>query len=141
MHFSPFPLISARQFLHIFLKYAQRIKMNHVSYMCDDMQSQNIVKKLLIYVVNSYGSARQLHFKVQKPTILIEFFKNTFTMCFPQPSFPIPKSTIICEKVKKVILTFQNPFDHCTLMLHVKVFDNSAVVVFCLLKRPINQKN
>ena len=40
--------------------------MKHVSYMCDDMQSQNIVKKLLIYVVNSYGSARQLHFKVPK---------------------------------------------------------------------------
>ena len=48
--------------------------------------------------------------KNQKPMILMEFIRNTVTMCFP-----IPKREKV-EKVKKVILTFSHPFDHCALL-------------------------
>ena len=42
--------------------------------------------------------------------ILMEFIKNIVTICFP-----IPKSVIKREKVKKVPLTFFHPFDHCAV--------------------------
>ena len=70
--------------------------------MCDVVQSQNIVPKILM--VQQISST----LKCQKPMILIEFVKNIFTI-----RFPIPKSAIICEKV---ILTFFHPFDHCALV-------------------------
>ena len=41
--------------------------------------------------------------KNQKPMILMEFIKNIVTICFP-----IPKSVIKNEKVKKVILILRN---------------------------------
>ena len=44
----------------------------------------------------------------------MEFIRNIVTMCFP-----IPKSAIIREKVKKVILNFFHPFDHCALYIRV----------------------
>ena len=43
---------------------AKRFKMNHVSYMCDDMQSHNIVLKISDLCSKFLWLSKQLNFKV-----------------------------------------------------------------------------
>ena len=80
-----------------------------MSHICAMMCSLRMYfQKSLIYLVNSYGSANQLHFKVPKTFEFHRICKNTFTI-----RFPISKSAITCEKV---ILAFFHPFDHCAVL-------------------------
>ena len=72
--------------------------MYHVSCMCDGVQSQNIVPKI-INLCSKFVWFCKTALKNQKPMILMEFIKNIVTICFA-----IPKSG---QKVDYLSLIFR----------------------------------